>query len=131
MAEQKAVCGGFLVGEGLKMEGKVLSAEGGGGSIRIYNVEKLNTGDEYDEFIIHGMSLDDIVGFYYFHGVEEVDASTYSIITCPYAYILEQFHSPSLNEDRDGFAPIGDIASFGYFTEPEEYLDGIKVKRPN
>lgn len=28
MAEQKAVCGGFLVGDGLKMEGKVLSAEG-------------------------------------------------------------------------------------------------------
>lgn len=34
MAEQKAVCGGFLVGDGLKMEGKVLSAEGGsGGSV--------------------------------------------------------------------------------------------------
>lgn len=31
MAEQKAVCGGFLVGDGLKMEGKVLSAEGGSG----------------------------------------------------------------------------------------------------
>lgn len=35
MAEQKAVCGGFLVGDGLKMEGKVLSAEGGsGGGVR-------------------------------------------------------------------------------------------------
>lgn len=30
MAEQKAVCGGFIVGEGLEMNGKVLSATGGG-----------------------------------------------------------------------------------------------------
>lgn len=28
--EQKAVCGGFLVGDGLEMNGKVLSATGGG-----------------------------------------------------------------------------------------------------
>lgn len=34
MAEQKAVCGGFLVGDGLKMEGKVLSAEGGSEGVK-------------------------------------------------------------------------------------------------
>lgn len=31
--EQKAVCGGFLVGDGLEMNGKVLSATGGGGKL--------------------------------------------------------------------------------------------------
>lgn len=30
MAEQKAVCGGFYVGEGLEFEGKTLKATGGG-----------------------------------------------------------------------------------------------------
>lgn len=38
MAETKAVCGGFLIGEGLKMEGKVLSATGGGGEVVEFNV---------------------------------------------------------------------------------------------
>lgn len=32
MAEQKAVCGGFIVGEGLEMNGKVLSATGDSGT---------------------------------------------------------------------------------------------------
>lgn len=37
--EQKAVCGGFLVGDGLEMNGKVLSATGGGGIPEILEVE--------------------------------------------------------------------------------------------
>lgn len=45
MAETKAVCGGFLIGEGLKMEGKVLSATGGGGE----DVERLDLEFEYDD----------------------------------------------------------------------------------
>lgn len=32
--EQKAVCGGFLVGDGLEMNGKVLSATGGGSGVK-------------------------------------------------------------------------------------------------
>lgn len=39
MAEQKAVCGGFLVGDGLKMEGKVLSADGGSGDNGILAID--------------------------------------------------------------------------------------------
>lgn len=42
MAEQKAVCGGFLVGDGLEMNGKVLSATGGGGGIRVVECHSNN-----------------------------------------------------------------------------------------
>lgn len=37
--EMKACCGGFLVGEGLEMDGKVLKASGGAGGANFYHVE--------------------------------------------------------------------------------------------
>lgn len=37
--EMKAVCGGFLVGDGLTMDGKVLKASGSAGGCNFYTVE--------------------------------------------------------------------------------------------
>ena len=37
--EMKACCGGFLVGEGLEMDGKVLKASGSAGGCNFYNIE--------------------------------------------------------------------------------------------
>lgn len=46
MAEQKAVCGGFLVGDGLEMNGKVLSATGGGGKFyTLVNIDPITIKD--------------------------------------------------------------------------------------
>lgn len=36
--EKKAVCGGFLIGDGLQMDGKVLSASGDGGKLLVVHV---------------------------------------------------------------------------------------------
>lgn len=57
--EQKAVCGGFLVGDGLEMNGKVLSATGGGAKFYTdigdedgYRIE--NAGADIDSIMSNG-----------------------------------------------------------------------------
>ena len=50
MAEQKAVCGGFLVGDGLKMDGKTLYATGG--------VKHLLITENDDIITIHNITLE-------------------------------------------------------------------------
>lgn len=63
--EMKAVCGGFLVGEGLTMDGKVLKATGGGSGgaeTKVFAIRRLMGAAGYDHAVLLGATKEDIAG---------------------------------------------------------------------
>lgn len=63
--EMKAVCGGFLVGEGLTMDGKVLKATGGGSGgaeTKTFAIRQLMGAEGYAHAVLLGATKEDIVG---------------------------------------------------------------------
>ena len=58
--EQKAVCGGFLVGDGLEIEGKTLKATGGSGGKTYVTVVSAIHGSTYFVATYYGVSANSV-----------------------------------------------------------------------
>lgn len=85
MAEKKIMCGGFLVGDGLDIDGKTLYATGGGGGdSKVFDIEFVSEVTEGYNYIIHSATPSDLIGVIFLRG--QVHGQTISGIA-PYYYV--------------------------------------------
>ena len=95
----------------------ILERVEGGGGVRLFNFECINTTEEKIEFIVHGATLNDLKGVFMLNGVFETGMLPKTV---PYGYFKQ-------DSDPEELVPLIYSEFLTTFYIDGEYLDGVKI----